>query len=287
MSLRLLLKIDKDAILTFIIENFDIIHGVALSEIVLAEIIVDWSGPKSDKIKGILKEKGGVRAKDIITKKEEEKEVKDKEKEKTDRDRILAEFPHSNIIVSISNSFNKANELFQTVPNGCDVFNETSLLINELAAVKDKNSLTKSCTNIRSIFEKINPSIYNKCDLDQEKIKSLFPIGTNSQDFNKPLNRLFLYLHFLGLSVDFEIYGLRKLNTVLTKIGSHQNDAPGVISALLAVDLVPLWHEEKWFELHSRLLIYLDDSLKKMTSALSTIVLSGGNKQNLNPDPRA
>lgn len=271
-ALRYMLKIDARSELNYLIDNFETLHNNPTAEIILAETIINWQGPKSDQIKNLLKTRGGERAKDIVTADEQKQQRVEAQKKEEEDKKTANQFSNASLVKNLSDLFNKANQLAQSVATGIKIFEDTSQLPQHLEPSSDRQSIIAACTSLRSIFEKINEKIYELCGYGEEEIKMMLPAGISIQDYNKPLNRLFLYLKSINVDVNDDIYGLRKLNTAFTKLGSHQQDQEGLIKAFQNINALKLLNEEKWDQLHTHLLTEIMKSLEQLNSNLAKVV---------------
>lgn len=267
--LQTLLDIDKDNTLKFILDNLDKILKEKTVDVVLTEVIKTWSGPKSDKIKEKIKKQGSSRVVEIISDYEDKKNKEEESKKNQDKKLEKEEFPNSKIIYDISDLFDKINKFFEATDLGLPVFVGFSPIFNELKVVDSKDSLTSSCVRLRSILEKIEKSLYEKSGIKKEDQNNIFPKEISPENYNKPLNRLFLYLYSLNKDTDVDLYGLRILNSICTKIGSHTEDVKSISEVLDSANLLNLWKQEDFNGLHNSLLLKFKDSLEKILNLVS------------------
>ena len=104
--------------------------------------------------------------------------------------------------------------------------------------------------------------------LGTAEVEKLLP-GTAKEDFNKSVNKLFLYLSSKKFKVDNSIFGLKQLNQLVGLIGSHpRGEKEKLIKKLEETKLDKIYKEEEWDILHRNLLEKYADSLDLLLKAI-------------------
>ena len=86
------------------------------------------------------------------------------------------------------------------------------MLIDQVEVAKNRELLRNACVDLRSCIQKISSPEHN---IEEELALKLIP-GSTSEDLNKSINKLFLYLKSKRVKVDPGLFGFRDLNKIIS-----------------------------------------------------------------------
>jgi hypothetical protein len=267
------LKIDPKRNLQSIIDNFSTIKQNDKLEYLIAKVISKWQGPKTEELKKIIEENGNIRAKNIIMRareKDEEKKQKDiAEKQQA----VQRQYSNADLVEKIiilrekindkSKSKSKSNEHI-----GFSIFPQNEAIFLQLKTANDHATLIKACVGLRDIIQNLNDELGNH-GLSIDEIKKLLP-DTAEGDFNKSINKLFLFLHSKKFKIDSSVFELRELNQLVGLLGAHPvGEKDKLIKKLEIAKLDEAYREEEWATIHQSLLELYIKSLSALLKAIS------------------
>jgi len=266
------LEVNPEKNLQNIIDKFHDIKENKDQEILIAKVISGWSGSKSEILKQRIEIDGSVQAK-CITKESREKDKKKEQKNETAKKEVVKKnYSNADLVEKISILREKINDVARQNKNiGFSIFPQNETICLQLKSANDDATLIKACSTLREIIQNLSKDLGNH-GLTTEKVKILLP-DTAQDDFNKSINKLFLYLSSKKIKVDNSVFGLKLLNQIVGLIASHsKNERQKLIKKLKEVKLDKIYLDEEWDILHRSLLEKYIDSL---TELLKAIVLLG------------
>ncbi len=262
------LEINPKKQLQTIIENFDEIHKDEEYEYIIAMVISAWKGTKIEELKKLILEKGGVKAKHIIERAKKKKEEKQKKAESVKQQAVQEKYSNADLVEEISGLREKINDAAKSHKHiGFSIFPQNEALFSQIKTANDRATLMMACVNLRGVIQNLSKDIGNH-RLDNEAIKKLLP-DTAEHDFNKSINKLFLFLHSKQFKIDADLFGLRKLNQILSFLGAHsKSEKPKLAEELKNAKLYEVYENEEWTVLHQNLLTKYRDSLNALLKAI-------------------
>lgn len=262
------LEINPRKKLQAIIENFDEISQDEEYEALIARVISAWKGPKIEELKEIILEKGGIKAKHIIKKAEEKKAEKEKKTEREKQQIIQERYSNADLVEKISGLREKINDTAKSHKRiSFLIFPQNEALILQLKTANDNPTLTKACVDLRDVIQNLNKELGNH-GLDNEVIKKLLP-DTAEHDFNKSINKLFLFLHSKQFKIAADLFGLRELNQIISLLGAHsKSEKTKLIKKLKDAKIYEAYEKEEWAVVHQNLLKKYIGSLSMLLKAI-------------------
>lgn len=261
-ALYQLLRINSTIQLQYLVDNYDKRFKDTDTEILIAKelTISKWSGGKTEVLKKVILENGGDRAKEIIQKDIEAQKEKLEVTQKEEYLFVGAVTELSNLRVKINTLSHIADEI------GFPLFNQNESLFNFQKAVRDESSLKVFCTDFRSLLSDLNNRI-SEHGFDTLDIKKLLPVS-KPDDYNKPLNRLFLFLHSKKIKSDSTVFGFKELNWLFGVLGAHNEAKSEKIKALKHFSLEGLYAQGKWVDMQGIILDSYRKSLQLLVDSL-------------------
>ena len=266
-ALSKFLNLDATNNLQYLITNYESLSEEAVN--ILSKELSRWNqGKKVVELRNIIFQKGNSRAKEII--KAQLDSIEKKEKQNIQEE--SKEYSNGKMVSEINTLIEEINFMSDALPEiGFPLFVQNgSLLVKQIMLANDKKAIKACCTSLRSMMYGIAENTINH-GLNYEEQKKLLPDDTADGDYNKPLNRLYLFLKAKNFNIDDKVFGLRDLNNALTQIGAHEGESSSskhLISSLNKIQALPLFAGGKWQELHRHLLIMYKKSLTEIKSEL-------------------
>jgi len=264
--LSYLLRINPKKEIGYLMESYENkIKGTVL-DIILAKELVHWRHGRIPEFKKLIINNGHERAKEII----ENAQIKDKEIEKKISKK---EQEKETIVYGNVKMIEEINELRKKINNKIDalsdfhfkLFIENNLLIDQQKTVITKSLFIDACVKLRTIIIKINDQIQNH-NLEKDVVDNLL-IDVKKDDRKKPLNQLYLYLKSKNINVSQDIFGLRKLNRIVSLV-VHPEDEQDLLKELSKSNLLEKYQNEEWSELHKSLLNLYKQFLERLNKEL-------------------
>lgn len=259
------LKINPTKKLQAIIENFDEINEDEEYEALIARVISKWKGPMIEELKEIILKKGRTKAKHIIETAKKKKQEKEKKAESVKQHAVQEKYSNADLVEEISGLREKINDAAKSHKHiGFSIFPQNEALFSQLKTANDNATLTKACVDLRDVIQNLNKELGNH-GLDNEAMKKLLP-DTAEHDFNKSINKLFLFLHSKQFKIDADLFGLRELNQITSLLGAHPTSKKTeLVKKPKDAKLYEAYEKEEWVVLHQNL-------LKKYIGSLSMLV---------------
>jgi hypothetical protein len=263
------LEIDPTTKLQTIINDYGTIKQDNEQESIIAKVISRWQGPKIEELKKIIEQNGSIKAKHIIHRSrerdEEQKQKASEEKQQT----VLKQYSNADLVEKISNLREKINDAAKSNEYiGFIIFPQNESLYLQLKTANDNATLIKACISLRELIQNLNSELGNH-GLNIDEIRKLLP-DTAEEDFNKSINKLFLFLYSKKFKVDSNSFGLRQLNQLVGLLGAHpSSEKDKLIKKLEAVKLDKAYKEEEWAGIHQGLLGLYINSLDALLKTIS------------------
>ncbi|MDO8503449.1 MAG: hypothetical protein Q7S60_02040 [bacterium] len=263
LALRYLLRIDSSRQFQYLIDEHPKIKGTDLEVIISKEITASgWKGGSVNKLKELILS-GSGRARDII----EESVTKDKKLSEETEVKESLEYANSLMIADIAGLRNDINLISSSrVDIGFDLFPQSELLVLQQKVPKDEASLKSLCNDLRTVIQSTSEKLIDH-GYSPEEITKLLP-DTAERDFNKSLNRLFLFLNAKKIVVKRDLFGLRELVHFTSLVGPHPEERKELIKELKRQNLDEKYISKEWSEVHKYLLRKYKESLSKLKEAL-------------------
>lgn len=259
-ALYYLLRIDPKAEIKMLIDQFQIINTESLAGIIAKEII-SWKGGDVPKLIELLRHEGRGRSKDII-----EEYFKNKTQEKQLAvEKQTKKYSNIDIVIHIGDLIKQINtQASINLKIEDQLFRGAIQFIEQLESAQSIDQLRSKCIALRESFEDISDKT-SEHGLSAEDCKKI--LNVKEELFNKPLNRLVLFLNSRNVIVDSNLFGLRHVNQ-LANLLMHPREEGRLITILQQLKLHKLYEEEKWQELHKAILDEFNKSLEKMLIAI-------------------
>lgn len=263
-ALHHLLGINSKQYFQYFFDKYENIKRDETAERIFAQEITKWKDGIIPEFKQKILQEGGNRAREIIEKhlkikkEKEQKKKGEKEKEKA------VKYSNASLITGIYELRENINNIALTKWD-FKLFPESEILYKQNETAQNRSMLVDYCNDLRSLLKGID----SKCDHEKGLIEAKKIIsGIKSEDdLKKPLNRLYLYLHSQGLTIDNKIFGLRDLNNILNLI-SHPEARNHLMKLLKRANLIDAWNLQEWAKIHRRLLGMYKVALEKLHSTL-------------------
>lgn len=267
-AVRFLIKIDpKDEFARFIrifeaeIKDTDV-------EIILAKELANWGGGNADTLRDLIFENGSRRAKEIISQQKEKEEREEKKRERMAQQEESIVYNNAKIMTEIGALRRSINLKTLASPNfKFKLIPDNDLLIQQIESANDEGGLNNACTGLRSIVQDFDSEISNHGYSDED-VSKLLP-NTTSQEQKKTLNQLYLYFTRRNIPIDSNLYGLRKLNRILTLFGAHPENEKEFAEMLQKNGLATAFRDGDWSKLHSQILIMYKEALIKIEGVIT------------------
>lgn len=262
------LEIDPKKNLQIIIDKFGEIKQNDKLESLIARVICNWTGTKIEELKKVIEEIGGIKAKYIIKRAREKDEEKQQKITEEKQQVVQKQYSNADLVEKIITLRVKINDIAKSNENiGLYIFPPNEAIFLQLKTANDNATLMKSCVGLREIIQNLNNDLGSH-GLSTEEIKTLLPDAAK-EDYNKSLNKLFLYLNSKKFKVDNSIFGLKQLSQLVGLIGAHPvAEKDQLIKKLAAVNLDKAYREEEWAAIHQNLLEQYAKSLSMLLEAI-------------------
>ena len=252
-----------------VIDDYDRIKNNKNYETVVAKTICKWKGQKIEEFKKIILLKGSLRAKHIVATNQKKKEEKNEKDKNLEQQIIKEEYSNADLvdqIIGLRDKINSASRLNDRVK--FTIFPSNEAIIQQIKTANNEATLVKACVDLRGIIQNLSKQFENH-GLETEEIKKLLP-DTEEHHFNKSINKFFLFLHSKKFKVDSSIFGLRKLNQVLSLFGAHSvSEKEKLEKNLKKMCLYKYYNEENWAFLHQNFLKMYKNSLDKLLKVIN------------------
>ncbi|MGB3345797.1 MAG: hypothetical protein WBA71_00880 [Candidatus Humimicrobiia bacterium] len=139
------------------------------------------------------------------------------------------------------------------------------MLIDQVEVAKNRELLRNACIDLRSCIQKISSPEHN---IEEELALKLIP-GSTSEDLNKSINKLFLYLKSKRVKVDPGLFGFRDLNKIISLFGAHPDREEELKKILGKRGVLELYKNEKWSNIHRNILQLYKKSLEGLLDAIT------------------
>ena len=258
------LEINPKQNLQAVIDGFEDIKKDNKKDIIIAKVIRTWKGTKTEELKNLIEKNGSIEASNII-KRSREKDLEKNQKEIDKKNELVKKtYSTADLVEKISTLREKINEASITHENiGFKIFPPNEVIFTQLKTANDDATLIKICVRLREVIQNLSPDLGNH-GLEVAKIKKLLP-DTSNEDVNKSINKLFLFLSAKNFKVNDDVFGLRKLNRVVSLLGAHAvGEKNNLIKTLNENGLIQCYKEEEWGVLHKNLLKYYIEFLQKL-----------------------
>lgn len=264
-ALRYLLKYNREKYFQYYYDNYQLIKEKK-AEIILAEEVCLWKGDIINKIKEKILKDGSARAKEIINEKIEKEKQLENKKASQKVEEIKNKFDNIEIINEIVNIRRKINLLTA----GNKLFNfqlllDSELLLKHLCSANSGPEMVDFALDFREIIQGINKEV-GKHGYSLEDAKKIIKDITEFAS----INNLHLFLVAKGIKVDENLFELRNLNNVLSKI-AHPKNQEKLSKALQKIECYDLYTNENWSELSIKLLKMYKNFLLKLEEIIKTI----------------
>lgn len=260
-----LLRIKSANPFDYLLENYKPMEDKD-ADVILSKELVGWTGRKVDKLKKIIMKSGYVRAQEILQAEKIEIEKKQKVEAQENQQKITETFSNSKIVHDIRTLRRQINNKALSNPNfQFNLFPANELLIDQSQNAKSREELTQHCIDLRSIISDIENGVSNH-QLDQVAIDTLL-VGIEEQDKGKTLNQLYLYLRSKGYEVDISLFGIRKLNRILSLV-AHPDDEKLLLKELKSQGLLDDYNIGNFSNVHHQLLIQYGHFLIELDKVL-------------------
>lgn len=261
-ALQYLLKYNKSKYFQYYYDNYQKLKGKK-AEIILAEEICSWKGAIIDKIKEKILAEGSGRAQEIINNKIKKEKQAESQKVVQKEEEIKIKFNNVEIINEIAELRGKINLLSA----GNKLFNfpllvNSELLFKQMQPPTSGPEIADLALGLREIIQGIDKKVGKHGYSLEEADKIILGI----KEFAS-INNLHLFLISKKVAVDETFFGLRPLNIVLAKI-AHPKDQEALSLALRNVGCYDFYINEKWPELHRKLLEIYKSFLLKLETAI-------------------
>lgn len=231
------------------------IKGTTL-ERVIATRVKSSGDPLKNQIKEIIRKNGSIEAKLIIQ--EDSSQYFEISSFRPflqfDLDKVATVYK---IIVARSQINDKLTSTYKTGA----VFQMNEKVIEQTKKIYESADITDLMIKLRDYITLVSPDI--QITLGVQKIKEIL-LNVADGDFLKPLNKIILYLNQLGLRVDSELFGLKKIYRLTTLLGSHQTSKSELRKILTELDLLEIYEKNHLSKFHLEI-------LKKYSDCLDTI----------------
>jgi len=260
-ALSYLIRINSSEYIQSFIKDYENIKG-KMSEIILAKEIVKWSGGIADELKNTVINQGSDRAREII----ESKMKEDKKKREKIIKKEAADFSNAKLIKEISKIKRKINSIAkENLEIESNLFPDTELLIDQAEVAQNRELLRNACVDLRSCIQNISSPEHN---IEEEVALKQIP-GSSSEDLNKSINKLFLYLKSKSVKVYHDLFGLRDLNKIISLFGAHPDREEELKKILGKRGVLELYKNEKWSNIHRNILQLYKKSLEGLLDAIT------------------
>lgn len=235
----------------FLIDNYQGMKSDQF-DILISKEIIRWNGSLVKKLQEIILKNGCSRAKEIIS---EASKLKGKEEQKIE-EKEINKFNNMQYVVDIIEIRNKINS-YSKHHWGFNLFKERESIFKLSINCLDEPTFGQLCNDLRSVIISIDQENTQSHGLTEENIRKLGFTPSNS-----PLNNLYLFLHSKGVGNN-EFYSFREINRITGLVG-HPEKGDELIKLLHQRNLLKIYQEKNWSELHSQLLLAYREGLNNL-----------------------
>ena len=259
-SLAYLLRLDPNEYLKYFYDNYERLKNTK-AEVIFAKEVAGWSKGIAEDVKRKILEQGSARAKEIITLSNKTKDAVEEKKEKD----AINKYSNVTTVTQIYDLRSKIN-LKASAKFGHDLFSPSESLYKQNKEISTKAELVDSCIGLRDFIQKISDNC--NCNTDLEEARKILGSSLIEADLDKSINRLGLYLSKFGISIDGNIFGLKKIYQSLNKIGAHPTDNKEVAKQLNFLGALKDYTDENWPSVHRKILTMYLEALAKLNDAI-------------------
>lgn len=265
-ALKKLLKLKAKKYINYYYENYNSLKGKK-AEIIFTEETSKWHGGIIPSLHKRVLEIGSERAKEILQKEQLKKIEEKKIKEMKEQKEIKEEYETADVISDIAklrsniNKVSIADERF-----GFSFFSPSEEIYQQGKPAGDKASLVGYCIVLRSLIGDFDNKII-ELEISQERAVKLLP---DIKEFKGSINKFHLLLLEKEINVDSEIFGLRNLSRIVSKLAHPSEETDRELSNILKEErLFDYYKESNWSILHREILLRYKGVLEKLMSAIS------------------
>lgn len=249
-------RITRNVALSYLIENnpkeeyiyFSIIFPRKLDDMVfqvmLAKAASQMKSPYEGPLRNSIKRYGSGRSKEIIA---------DSTFNKMQNDVVDTRY--------------KLNYLRSTkLASYINLFPRNQLLRKHTSAARSRSEFVAWCMDFRDFIQDTSRMTKNH-GYNEAQIKRLLP-DESKVNYNKSLNRLFLFLKSNDVEINADIFGLRKLNRLVSLI-AHPREKNDRDKVLKKIGLYKKYYEKQWGKIQLHLLRRYKRFLNKINKHVS------------------
>jgi len=237
-------------------------------DIILAKELVGWTGGGVRKLKNIIITSGYVRAKEILQMEQESLKKKQQKEEKENQQKVSGLFANVQVASDIRALRRQINNKTLSSPNfQFRIFPESELIGDQARSAKTREEFTQCCIDLRSIISDLNKTINNH-SLEEDTVDKLLN-GVSEEHKEKTFNQLYLYLVAKQYKVNITMFGIRKLNRILSLV-AHPGDHKYLLDELKRQNLLDDYNAENFHKIHSQLLEKYKEFLFELDKLVTT-----------------
>ena len=120
---------------------------------------------------------------------------------------------------------------------------------------------------LRSFIVLFNKNI-NEHGLNYEESSKIIK-ETTEENMKAPTNQFQLFLSIKNRKIEDRLFGIKDLMLIVNKL-AHPTDQEGLVDALQRLDLIDLYKNKDWPNLHRKILEKFKDSLNKIKKSIET-----------------
>lgn len=261
--LPFILRVEPKKYLQYYIDNYRKIKNTK-AEVIFAEEIVGWKGPLTQKVKELILKDGTSWPKEIIQAEIDAKKKKDEIAKSETKKSVESTYLNADVITAIADLRTKINTI--TISDqrfGFAFFPSFEKLYVQSESAQSKQSLVGHSIDLRACLQSFGTEI-TQIEYSLEDMKKVIP------DVEKPegsINKFHMFLVKKEVVTDIDIYGLRSLNRLVSKI-AHPEDEQEILSELKKEGLETFYKNDDWISLHRKILERYRHYLQKLRQAL-------------------
>lgn len=207
------------------------------------------------KLKELINEKGSLDAKLIIN------------KDNTDYYKYLGSYPQIQFdlgkLQTIYEIVNLRNDISKKIKIPENIFLPDEAIIDQTKKIFNEADLITVSVKLRDYITNIDNSV--KINLLEEVKKRILPNALPGA-YNLSLNHFVLYLNQQGISVNDQLFGIKKIYYLTTLLGSHTKSVANKNKVLNELNLYDLYERKQYDLLHLELLKKYKNSLNQLNS---------------------
>ena len=268
-ALNLNIILNPDIRIQELLDNYANLKKDEDLDIIIAKISTKWKGSQVDKLRELIKNTGGIRAKHIIESYEQKKEDEIVKAEKEKEEVIQKTYSNADIIEGIVKIRNEVNSVSKIKSNiKFELLPQNESIVKHLIASNDKPNFIQICSELRSYISEFNNNIkIVDSEYSNEEKSKLLPDNTATSDYNKPINRIFLFLKSREYELNNDVFGLRILNQIANLV-THPKEEDKFKELLKKENILQLYEKEDFVSLHRTLLTKYLDFLQELLRSL-------------------